>query len=130
MAGKSGARRTLVGECGEREGMRADDQPKEKREPSSSHFLRLSSLLPIPVTLSLSSSPFLLRIAAFHILSRYAFSLARVLTLTLKSRLFAISLSHCGPPYSLRPFNSIATPFYNAGARAARTEVTIAPNAC
>lgn len=48
--------------------------------------------------------------------SRYASSLARVLTLTLKSRLVAISLSHCGPPYSLRPFNSIATPFYNAGA--------------
>lgn len=41
----------------------------------------------------------------------------------------AISLSHRGPPYSLRPFNSIATPFYNAAARAAGREVAEAPDA-
>jgi len=45
-----------------------------------------------------------------------------------ESRSAATRFPRCGPPYSLRPFNSIATPFYNAVARAARAEVAMAPD--
>lgn len=121
--------------------------PLRPRRPSSSRYRHSVS---VPVVLAAShrypprppadalSSPSL---ALFHThiynIHIYTLSLSFSLAHSLVCSLTGISLSrdlaqsrsrsHCGPPYSLRPFNSIATPFYNAAIRAAGTEVARAP---
>jgi len=109
---------------------------RREREPSSSHFLRLSSPFPNPsVSLYLrprrpTLSP---RTTVFRVLFRYALfhpraTRTRSLTGISPGRDLAFSLRPT--LFALRPFNSIATPFYNAAAPcSARTEVTMAPNA-
>lgn len=71
--------------------------------------------LPIlPIFLSLSPSLFL----PFHRGVSRPLACASSLALTENHARSRSRFLDCGPPYSLRPFNSIATLFYNAATRA------------
>lgn len=132
------------GRCaGERRDASRRPAEGDEREPSSSHFLRLSSPFPNP-SVSLYPCPHCPTprpasrcFASSHAL-RYAFPPSRA---SARARVLARSLAGISPGrdlafsprpalLALRPFNSIATPFYNAAAPcSANGSRAMAPNA-
>lgn len=121
-------------ECGggKREGGSGQTTGRRRRESSllliSSAFLLPSTPFQPPCRTS-SPSPVVLRLSRprrpFRFASSSCFTSSRATLPPSRPRWnlarFAISLSRC-TLFPLHPFNSIATPFYNAAAHAARTE--------